>query len=1359
MLRMFPPRPRLLFLHQMPLRLILVVPFVIQVSVAVGLTGWLSLHNGQRAINDLALQLRHETTQQIDHQISNFLTDARTLNELTVKAIQRDQIDLREIRALEKLYWSYLTSFDTISGLGAGNAAGDIMALFQQVDADDTRYFLEYSNAETSGQYLSLQLNDQGDPIHSTRFDQVIDARTRPWYQAALTAKKSIWTGVYPSIGKYTDHALLINLSTPIQDGSGGVQGVVSVILDLRTISRFLEDLELSPSTQVYILQPDGALIGSSDGQNPLDVVNGEVVQRQAIHSDTPLIRESATYLSQQFTSLNDIRQPQQLEFWLEGQRQFLQITPLTLEDGVNWLSVVVVPEADFMTQIQANTRNTALLCLAALGIAIALGLVTSRWITAPLLRLSKAARAIATGDLNQTVDRRGSREIRDLAAAFNHMVRQLQTLFLDVQTSERRYRQVVESQTDFILRSLPDTTITFANETLCLALGCPMEEVVGQKWIDFADPEDLEQTLRRIDALTPAQPVFPAENRDTRANGQVGWTQWINQGIFNEQGELIEIQSVGRDITALKQTEAALRESEERFRRAITEAPFPIIIHAEDGEVLQVNQTWVELTGYAHTEIPTIADWTQKAYGERQEVLRGNIEQLYSLNTRVDEGEFQIHTRMGEVRIWDFCSTPLGSLSDGRRLVMSIAADVTQRKQIEDELRRSRDQIADILESITDAFIAIDRHWRFTYLNHRAEQILRRSQQDLIGRVLWEEFPDAIGTDFDREYHRVLQDQVSTVFETFYPPLHTWFEVHAYPNPDGLTVYFQDITVRKQSEAALQQTNQELERRVAHRTAQLHQTNSRLSLALQAANAGTWEWDMVNNQAFWSDENYRLLGYEPDSCDSSYENWLRAVYPGDREYVHTCILQVINQRLPLNLEYRVLLPTGQIRWISDLGEVVYDDQGQPRSMAGLRVDITQRKQAEEQLRLSSERISLANAELARAARLKDEFLAGMSHELRTPLNSVLGLSEALLDHTFGELNQQQEEFLEIIQQSGRHLLALINDILDLSKVQSGKMDLQIAAVPIHDLCDMSLSFVKQQAHQKHISLTCDVTQDILEIEVDERRIRQVLINLLNNAVKFTPNGGSVTLQVTRNFLQEAVEFKVIDTGIGISSEKMDRLFQPFVQLDSGLSRRYEGTGLGLALVKQITELHGGSIGLESTVGQGSCFTVTLPLNAHYLKHWPSGSPPVNAAPSISENSPLDRLLTPLSLDQSLWILLAEDHEANVMMMVEYLQHHKMQVMVARNGLEAICLAEQQSVDLILMDIQMPEMDGLTAIRKIRQMTNYAHTPIIALTALAMPGDCDRCLEAGATAYLTKPISLKHLTALIRTSAARFHGD
>lgn len=467
-----------------------------------------------------------------------------------------------------------------------------------------------------------------------------------------------------------------------------------------------------------------------------------------------------------------------------------------------------------------------------------------------------------------------------------------------------------------------------------------------------------------------------------------------------------------------------------------------------------------------------------------------------------------------------------------------------------------------------------------------------------------------------------------------------------------------------------------------------------------------------------------------------------------------------------------------------------------------VQTELSDRKRAETALSSLNEQLLAINTELARATRLKDEFLASMSHELRTPLNAILGMSEGLLDGVFGQVNERQEYALSTIERSGRHLLELINDILDLAKIEAGKLELQIAPVSVAYLCESSLAFVKQLAHQKRIHLYMDIPHSVSEITVDERRIRQVLINLLNNAVKFTPEGGSVTLAVKRensledsnsnriqdvyfpssipretlgwydstrpkelstdNFLQPSPElvldevahqevapisstwisFSITDTGIGIAPEDTEKLFQSFVQIDSRLNRQYTGTGLGLALVRQIVELHGGKVSVSSQLGQGSCFTVHLP-NLDQKLTLPQPLPDVkltstnlSTVSSIVAKSPL--------------ILLAEDNQANIVTISSYLESRGYKLILATNGQTAVDLARFRTPNLILMDIQLPVINGLEAIRRIREYPELAEIPIIALTALAMPGDREKCLQAGANEYINKPVKLKELTSIIK---------
>ncbi|NER78432.1 MAG: response regulator, partial [Leptolyngbya sp. SIO1D8] len=411
-----------------------------------------------------------------------------------------------------------------------------------------------------------------------------------------------------------------------------------------------------------------------------------------------------------------------------------------------------------------------------------------------------------------------------------------------------------------------------------------------------------------------------------------------------------------------------------------------------------------------------------------------------------------------------------------------------------------------------------------------------------------------------------------------------------------------------------------------------------------------------------------------------------------------------------------------------------------------LQQELGERQQAQQQLTERNQQLAISNQELARATRLKDEFLANMSHELRTPLNAILGMTEGLQEQILGEVNTRQLKALATIERSGSHLLELINDILDVAKIEAGQVKPSCTVVAVEPLCASSLVFIKQQALKKHIQLNLNLPFNLPDLFVDERRIRQVLINLLNNAVKFTPEGGRITLEASLARVDNSdlsakkyLRIAVMDTGIGIAAENIGKLFQPFTQIDSALNRQYEGTGLGLALVKRIIDLHGGQVDLVSEVGVGSCFTVTLPCAE------------ASQSSDMAENNVRESLemIQTKALNSPL-ILLTEDNEANVSTVSSYLRAKGYKMLFAKNGQEAVKLAQSANPDLILMDIQMPGMDGLEAIQQIRGLPGLTRIPIIALTALAMKIDRGACLTAGANEYLSKPVKLKHLAATIQ---------
>ncbi|NEP77226.1 MAG: response regulator [Okeania sp. SIO3B3] len=415
--------------------------------------------------------------------------------------------------------------------------------------------------------------------------------------------------------------------------------------------------------------------------------------------------------------------------------------------------------------------------------------------------------------------------------------------------------------------------------------------------------------------------------------------------------------------------------------------------------------------------------------------------------------------------------------------------------------------------------------------------------------------------------------------------------------------------------------------------------------------------------------------------------------------------------------------------------------------------NLTQNLEQEVALKVLSLEQAKQTAEQAKqiaetANNAKNLFLANMSHELRTPLNAILGISEGLQEGIFGSINEPQMKAIQTIESSGNHLLELINDILDVAKIESGKLKLNYTVTTVSSLCEASLAFIQRLAEKKNIRLEMKLPQNLPKLVVDERRIRQVLINLLNNAVKFTPDGGCISLevQINRQHLdpeaansQNFLKIVVRDNGIGIAPQDLNKLFKPFVQIDSSLNRHYQGSGLGLALVKRIVERHGGQVGVKSEVGVGSCFTIDLPYTmtkdtCDELKVDPETWTTLD--PYLPQTSPL--------------IMLAEDNKVSISTVTSYLKAKGYRIVLAKNGEEAVTFAQSENPDLILMDISMPKIDGLEAMNQIRRIPKLVDVPIVALTALAMVGDRERCLAAGANDYLSKPVKLRQLATTIQ---------
>ncbi|MEL7034256.1 MAG: PAS domain S-box protein [Cyanobacteria bacterium J06592_8] len=808
------------------------------------------------------------------------------------------------------------------------------------------------------------------------------------------------------------------------------------------------------------------------------------------------------------------------------------------------------------------------------------------------------------------------------------------------------------------------------------------------------------------------------------QADGKQIWLETNKLPLYNLTGEVIGVLGTYQDISDRKLAEVNLRQSQEFLQTVLDVLPLCVFWKDRQSVYLGCNQNFANAAGLATPkEIVGKTDYDLPWAETEAEVYRTDDEEVMASDTN-KLGIIETQVQADGNQVWiETSKVPLDSVEGEVIGILGMYQDITDRKRAEIALQAKTEELDRFFSLALDLLCIANTDGYFVRLNTQWEKTLGYPLSELEGsRFLDYVHPD----DVDKTLAALNQlkegKEVQNLLNRYRcrDGSYRWLEWRATPQGDLIYAAARDITERKQTED------------------HLRELSTRLNLAVESARIGIWDWNIPQNILVWDQQMYDLYDITPDEFTSIYDAWFNRLHPEDRPLAQTVSQHALTGEKDYDTEFRVIHSDGSLRFIKANAIVQRNAQGEPERMIGINYDITQHKQAEAQLKQTNE-------ELARATRLKDEFLANMSHELRTPLNAILGMTEVLQEEVLGNINSQQQKALETVERSGSHLLELINDILDVSKIESGQMELDCTSVSIHHLCQSSLSFIKQQALKKRIQLEIKLPVGLPEVVVDERRIRQVLINLLNNAVKFTPSGGRITLEVTfpvqnteELSVKNPLQIAIIDTGIGIPPEKMKKLFQPFVQIDSALNRQYSGTGLGLALVKRIVELHGGEVELTSAEGIGSRFTIVLPSVVSSFssveQHTPS---PLNTIyPTQSQDSPL--------------ILLAEDNEANIRTISSYLRAKHYRLLIAKNGEEAITLAQSKTPDLIVMDIQMPKMDGLEAIKQIRQDPNLIHIPIVALTALAMSGDREQCLEAGASDYLSKPIKLKQLADSIQ---------
>ena len=954
----------------------------------------------------------------------------------------------------------------------------------------------------------------------------------------------------------------------------------------------------------------------------------------------------------------------------------------------------------------------------------------------------------------------------------------------LALRHSEARFRSLIENSSDEVYILSPTGLILYESPSLQPTLGYPTAELTGRNLFELVHPDDLAHVQSLFQRLVD-RPTRHLRDlfRLLRQDGMWCWVEAVGTNLLHEpaiQGIVVNY----HDVTERVQAEERIR-----YQALLLENVSDAVISTDMNSVIRSWNKAAELMfGYTAEQVigQVAASVIKTEYVSTSRAIV--LDQLQTTGSW--KGEMRIFREDGTI-VDSIASASVIRDGHGQALgYIALHHDITARKRTEEMLQasESRYRLAtratnDVIwewdaqtnqltwsENVLFVFgyapeeIGSDASWRDERIHPTERQRVISARQEAIQGNEW------IWAD---EYRFLLKNgSYATISDQGY--------IERDPSGQAIRLIgaMSDITHRKKAEDRIRQQLQQL--------SALRVIDIAISSTFDMKTSLSVLLDKLTSQLKVSAATI-LLFHEPtlmleyaagngfifDTIEQTHlkigEGWAgRAAL--ERHTIHIPNLTEFEERITPR---RLLIDEGFISYyampliakgeLKGVLEIFHRDQLHPDSQwleflealagqAAIAIDNSQlfeslqRSKTELEQRVAERTAELhrMNIELEGANRAKDEFLANMSHELRTPLNSIIGLSESLLEQGHDSLSEKQQKSLQTIASSGHHLLELITDILDLSKIEAGKFEFLPQLVPVDDLCRSSLAFVNNQATKKSISVMYENEASVARISADPRRLKQILINLLSNAVKFTPENGQVTLYVRTIPEQDRMEFSVRDTGIGIAPEDLGRLFQPFVQLDSTLNRQYEGTGLGLSLVQKLADLHGGSVEVESdgVPGKGSRFTVYLPLAPEGITAAEGAELDAELAgdgqgESVSES--FER--TPIRAT----VLIAEDNAANILTLGDYLEAHGYKIIVAHDGMEALEKAEVLNPDVILMDIQMPVMSGLEAMTRLRAHPRFESTPIIALTALAMPGDRERCLQAGATEYMSKPVGLRNL--------------
>ncbi|GAK60618.1 multi-sensor hybrid histidine kinase [Candidatus Vecturithrix granuli] len=1267
---------------------VLSLSFVFLIAATTGLIGYISLHNGKQAVENLARQLQVQIFVSIREKLGDYLAMPHRLNRLNADIIAQNPGTIENLEGLRPIYLRQLKAFDSVTTVAIGvEKQGNYVGLGRR---DDGYFSSGLVNHAMDSVYRVYLLDDQCQVVRLLTETPDYDARTRAWYTSAVQAGKAAWSPIYIFASGLD---IGITAVLPIYNNARELVAVHQSALTVEFIDKFLQGLQIGKSGQVFLMEQDGMLVASSTAEPVIRKVADKFERLKAIESAVPFIRTASTYLKNQFGEMSHIPDMLNSHIAIDGQRYFLSAAKLRDLYGLHWIMVIGLPESDVMEQIDANTRTTILLCLVASLAAMWLGMIIARRLAAvnQRLELEIAERKQAEEALQGIAERYRKAEKLGQVGHWEYNIRT--TEFSGSEEAKRIYGFDPASDhfpTDEIEQCIPE------------------RDRVHQALVDLIE-RNKEYHLE-----------FEIITQDTQVHKTIVSLAEMEK---DAQGNPLKVIGIIKDITALKQAQERLQIHSQRFRTVLSSLYAGILLVNEDTQIEFVNQAFCDLF-QLECSPDDVTGLTAAALLERIKPVYADpvgamfrIHEILRQGTPVKSEEVALNKQRTCLR--DFIPIYIEGKRYGR---LWHHQDITDRKHAEEALQESNNLLNSLIDASPVAIIVLDTEARVTQWNPAAEQIFGWNARETLGQFN-PIVPPEQHAAFRLMFNRLLQGEVLRGVEIRRQrkdgtSIDILLSNAALRNTQGEAIgaitLFTDITDRKQAEEALN---------VALEKYKVLFDSFPLGISITDKNGKIVEANR---------ESERLLGIsQQEQTRRTYDSqeW-RIIRPDGtpmpaEEYASVRALH--EQRLIENVEMGIVKEQNEIIWISVTAAPI------PLENYGVAIaygDITARKRTEEALQQAKEVAETAN-------RAKSAFLANMSHELRTPLNGILGYTQLLKRDP--HLTAKQRQGIETIHRSGEHLLALITEVLDLAKIEAGKIELEPAEFSLKTCIRTVVEMIRIRVVQKQLIFSYQPDGDLsYTLFGDERRLQQVLLNLLGNAVKFTLTGRGTFRVSARDTRQSGsltchLEFEVEDTGIGIPTEKLADIFLPFEQVHDPRIRT-EGTGLGLAISDQIVRLMGGEIQVESQPGVGSCFRFEIEL-------------PVIASPASDQVRHI-RKITGLK-DHPPTILIVDDHEDNRRVLREMLKPLGFHLVEAENGQEALDQVAAVQPDLMLLDLKMPVMDGYEVLTRLREHDAASLPVIIAFSAGAYDHIRQQSLEAGCDDFLAKPFQMEKLLDIL----------